>query len=270
MRPNWRMGRDPALLGLGACLYTLASPPYEYSAAAWFALTPLFLVLREKTPIAAFGAGLLYGVLFCIGIAHWVYFAIAAYFSLSVPVALLCTLLSYSFFIGVYTGFAALFSCILLRSGTRWIRWLGVPALWVCGEFARSTLFSGFSWELLGYTQYHSLALIQIADLTGVYGVSFLLALSGYVTAEIIGAVHVSRFAVHGSRSTPPVSRFPSSALRLPFHAFHFPWTAVACFTILLTATLLYGVVRLGAAYATSTKPPLRLALVHGNIPSGL
>jgi apolipoprotein N-acyltransferase len=203
----------------------------------------------------------LYGVLFCIGIAHWVYFAIAAYFPFSAPIALLCTLFSYSVFIGVYTGLAALFSCILLRRGTHWVRWLGVPALWVCGEFVRSTLLSGFSWELLGYTQYRSLALIQIADLTGVYGVSFLLALSGYVAAEIIGSFHVPR-------STPAVSRFPSSASRLPFHASRFPWTAVACFIILLTATLTYGVVRLRASHAAFTAPPLRLALVHGNVPS--
>jgi len=54
--------RDIVLLALGASLYTIASPPYEWAAAAWLALTPLFLVLHGRTPRAAFAAGLLFGV----------------------------------------------------------------------------------------------------------------------------------------------------------------------------------------------------------------
>ena len=177
--------RDSLLLVFGACLYTLAAPPYEWASAAWVALAPLFLVIRGKTPRGAFFAGLLYGVLFCTGIAYWVYLAVAAYFPFPLPFPLLFTLLSYSFFVGSYTGLAAAFSCVLMRSRRPLFCYLGVPALWVVGEFARSSLFSGFSWELLGYTQYRHLSLIQIADLTGVYGVSFLLALSSYVGAEV-------------------------------------------------------------------------------------
>ncbi|MBI3301866.1 MAG: hypothetical protein HYZ72_07285, partial [Deltaproteobacteria bacterium] len=142
MFTSWRVGRDFGLLAVGAGLYTLASPPYEWSAAAWIALTPLFLVLQHKTPKAAFGAGLLYGVLFCTGIAYWVYFAISSYFPFPFPFDLLFALLSYSIFVGSYTGLAAALSCVLMGRGQPLLRGLGIPALWVCGEFARSSLFA--------------------------------------------------------------------------------------------------------------------------------
>src|SRR5260370_5410307 len=91
-------------------------------------------------------------------------------------------------FVGVYTGAAAAASSLVTNHSDRAIRWVAVPAIWVVGEYARSTFLSGFSWGLLGYTQYCHLAIIQVADLSGVYGVSFLLACSSYATAELVVA----------------------------------------------------------------------------------
>lgn len=45
-------------------------------------------------------------------------------------------------------------------------------------EYIRGFLLSGFPWELLGYSQFQTLPLVQIADITGVYGVSFIILLS--------------------------------------------------------------------------------------------
>jgi apolipoprotein N-acyltransferase len=47
-------------------------------------------------------------------------------------------------------------------------------ALWVALEMLVARLFGGFPWNLLGASQYQMLPLIQIASLTGIYGVSFL------------------------------------------------------------------------------------------------
>jgi len=47
-------------------------------------------------------------------------------------------------------------------------------ALWVALEMIVARLFTGFPWNLLGASQYQVLPLIQIASLTGIYGVSFL------------------------------------------------------------------------------------------------
>ena len=50
------------------------------------------------------------------------------------------------------------------------------PLVWVTLEYIRSFIFSGFPWELLGYSQYERLHLIQISDIFGVYGLSALIA----------------------------------------------------------------------------------------------
>ena len=249
--------RDCLLLVFGACLYTLAAPPYEWAGTAWVALTPLFLVIRGKAPRGAFFVGLLYGVLFCAGIAYWVYLAVAAYFPFPFPLALAFTVLSYSFFVGSYTGLAAAFSCVLMQSGRPLFCYLGVPALWVVGEFARSSLLSGFSWELLGYTQYRQLSLIQIADLTGVYGVSFLLACSSYVAAEIWNSWQIRRQKLKEGQK-PEIQHLPTEWL---------PWSALVCLTLSVLLVLGYGMFRLSERTLPSTSRPVRLALVQGKVP---
>jgi apolipoprotein N-acyltransferase len=238
---------DLLFLTFGAFLYTIASPPYEWTGAAWFALTPFFLVLQHKIPREAFFAGLLYGVLSCIGVASWVYFAIATYFSLPSPLDLLFTLISYGFFVGSYIGLAAALSCILIRSGKSFLCWGGIPALWVSGEFARSSLFSGFSWWLLGYTQYRHLPLIQISDITGVYGLSFLMALNSYVGAEILRFLH-QRWQGREWKGRPP-------------------WLALGAITGGVALVLLYGALRLGHT-SLASQVPVTVALVQGNVPS--
>ncbi|MDD5692839.1 MAG: apolipoprotein N-acyltransferase, partial [Candidatus Omnitrophica bacterium] len=49
-----------------------------------------------------------------------------------------------------------------------------IPCTWVLLEYGRSHLFTGFPWALIGFSQYKNLPVIQIADLTGAWGVSFL------------------------------------------------------------------------------------------------
>ena len=239
--------KDSVLLVLGALLYTLASPPYAWVWPAWFALTPLYLALYGKPFKTAFFYGFLYGALFCAGITSWAYAAVTAYFSLSFPFNLFCTLLIYVIFVCPYTGLIAALSCVLLRRGHPAGCWVGIPALWVVGEFARSSFFAGFSWELLGHTQYRLLPLIQLADLTGVYGISFLLALSGYVAATVM------LYWREGKNAPAPRRQFPGPALAGLAGAVLLVWG--------------YGVIRLHALASAPSLPPLTLAVVQGQIP---
>lgn len=241
------------LLLFGAGLYIVAAPPYEWSLLGWIALTPLFLALRSMSPWKGFGLGVAYSVLTCAGITYWLYFAIATYFPFSPSIAFVFTLLSYSFFVGPYIGAASAGACILLRSPHPWLPRIGVPTLWVAAEFARTSLFSGFSWELLGYTQYRHLELIQLADLTGVYGLSFLMALSSYVAMEVL--------------LTFPLWLSVRSPVFLKGKAF--PWQPVSILGGALLLTFAYGVLRL-QQYDTSTNlssPPLSVAVVRSAVP---
>ncbi|MFO1487524.1 MAG: apolipoprotein N-acyltransferase [Verrucomicrobiota bacterium] len=61
------------------------------------------------------------------------------------------------------------------RSWAARARWtLFCAATWVALEMILSRLLGGFPWNLLGSSQYQITPLIQLASLTGVYGVSFL------------------------------------------------------------------------------------------------
>lgn len=60
------------------------------------------------------------------------------------------------------------------RQRTRWS--LLCAASWVTWEIIQSRLFTGFPWNLLGASQQRLSLLTQIADRTGVYGISFLVA----------------------------------------------------------------------------------------------
>jgi apolipoprotein N-acyltransferase len=51
------------------------------------------------------------------------------------------------------------------------------PCLWVSLEYLRSFFLTGFPWANLGYSQYLNLPFVQVADITGVYGLSFAILL---------------------------------------------------------------------------------------------
>ena len=61
------------------------------------------------------------------------------------------------------------------------------PCLWVTLEFARTHLpIIGFPWNLAGYAASGSLGLLQFASVTGIYGLSFLVAGYGSLLAYAI------------------------------------------------------------------------------------
>src|SRR5207249_10988834 len=76
-------------------------------------------------------------------------------------------------------------TAVLLRSERSLATRLAVPALWVATELLRGR-FLGQPWALLGYSQHAQIALIQVAALTGVYGVSFAVAFGNVAIAEAL------------------------------------------------------------------------------------
>jgi apolipoprotein N-acyltransferase len=63
----------------------------------------------------------------------------------------------------------------LVTSRMRRLAWsFAAGAIWTALEFARGSLLTGFPWNFVGASQYKMLSLIQIAAVTGIYGVSFL------------------------------------------------------------------------------------------------
>ena len=139
------------------------------------ALVPLLLLARDVgpgRPAAALGWGLLAGLVFFAPLLQWIgRFGVA-------PWALL-TLIQ-AVFVGV-------FLVVMAAWGDRSGRWVVATVAWVGLEWLRSGFpLSGFPWGVLGYTQHNGGPLLPLARVTGVLGVSLVLALFAAGVAELL------------------------------------------------------------------------------------
>jgi apolipoprotein N-acyltransferase len=156
-------------------LLTLSFPRIGISFLAWFALVPLLAASRDLSFKNGFSLGLLTGLAHYLTLIYWLAHTMSTYghlpFYVSLPVLFLL-----SFYLALYIAF---FSTVVTRLCSSPLSlFFAAPLVWVALEYIRSFLFTGFPWELLGYTQFKLLHLIQISDIFGVYGVSFCIVLS--------------------------------------------------------------------------------------------
>jgi len=155
-------------------LLVLGFQPFDLYIFPWVAIVPLLFALRGKSPLPSFLLGLLTGFTWFMGTIYWVFHSM--YFYGNIPVVISSLMLALlCLYLGSYVGlFSMLFNAV--SKGSKLPALLIVPLLWVSLEFLRTYLLTGYPWALLAYSQYESLHLIQIADITGVYGISFLVA----------------------------------------------------------------------------------------------
>ena len=176
--------KDIFLAILSGILLTLSFSPFDLYFLAWFALVPLLLPLWRRKSSHAFIIGMIAGFVYFAATTYWVYNSMYYYGHLSTLVSLFMTLLL-SLYLALYVGaFATLFNFFTSRS--RCPALLIVSFTWTTLEFLRSYIFTGFPWSSLGYSQYKFLSLIQFADITGIYGVSFLVAAFNGAIYDII------------------------------------------------------------------------------------
>jgi apolipoprotein N-acyltransferase len=155
-------------------LLTLSFPRTGISFLAWFALVPLLAASRDLSFKNGFFLGLLTGLIHYLTLIYWLAHTMSTYgylpFYVSLPVLFLL-----SFYLALYI---ALFSTAVTGLCSSPLSlFFAAPMVWVSLEYIRSFLFTGFPWELLGYTQFKILQIIQISDIFGVYGVSFCIVL---------------------------------------------------------------------------------------------
>lgn len=152
---------------LAGSLLALAYPPYNLEFLAWIALVPLLFALEGKSLSRSFFCGWLAGFVMFIFQIFW--FRV---FHVSIPFLV-------SAYLALYFGlFALLYSFVKNK--------IIAPFLWVAIEYIRTIGFWGFPAGLLGYSQYLNIPLIQISDLTGVFGVSFLIAAANLLIYSLL------------------------------------------------------------------------------------
>ncbi|MDD4981527.1 MAG: apolipoprotein N-acyltransferase [Candidatus Omnitrophota bacterium] len=218
------------------CLFSalLLALPFltpRFSLFAWFGFVPLFLALRGKGTLRSFILSYLTGIIF------W---AVTIFWLINVTLLGLILLVLY---LALYFG---LFGLLLRRLINTKYLLLIVPSLWVILEYARSHLLTGFPWSLLGYSQYLNLHIIQVSDITGVWGVSFLIV--------------VVNTAVYSILISPPLISKKTARLFL--------------FLILFLFFIVgYGYCRINLLWGINpgnSAKPVRLAVIQPNIPQNL
>jgi apolipoprotein N-acyltransferase len=246
IRSRWAAAVRPCIAAAGSGLLLTASfPHFNLSGLAFVALVPLLAAVAGRRPSEAFRLGFIAGLVHFASLLSWVVYTMGTYgqlpLYLSVPV------------LGLLAAYLSLYPAAFT---VLWVRlriplWAHPPAagaLWTALEFLRAHLLTGFPWELLGYSQYHRLTLIQMADVTGVYGLSFLIV-----------TINTAIFLLFGYIK----GRCRADAA-IPFRG---AGTAVLIGLLCLGGALGYGqwrLARIDALIAAAAKPTV--AVVQGNI----
>jgi apolipoprotein N-acyltransferase len=237
LAPAWAV---PFLLSITTALgLWLAFPPVSRGDLGWFALVPLFALVESTRPrwqvyLAAWLGGLVFWHLAIVWVTRaapeaWAGWSVMA----------------------TYLSLGWLLVMVIARWGVVGLGWpvaLVLPVALLVEEYYRAFTLSGFPWYYLAHTQWRNLPVIQIADLTGVWGVSYLLAL-------VNGAIYEVVRLLLRARSGEAVRPSRSMLARL---------TVVG---LLLVASLAYGAFRLNQPPFT---PGPRLGLLQSDIPQDL
>jgi apolipoprotein N-acyltransferase len=221
--------KELCLCIISAILLILSFPNFNLWLCAWFGFVPLFFALKNKSKGQAFLFSYLTGVIFWLGIIYWL---------VHVTLVGLVVLVLY---LALYFGLFGLIVSTYLLPTTYYL--LFIPSIWVLLEYIHSHLFTGFPWALLGYSQYLNIPVIQIADISGVWGISFLVMLVNVFIYSLVSKK--GRF------------KLASKFFLLPF--------------FILVSSLVYGYYKLNLTptyYLLPTK--IKISVVQPNIPQEL
>jgi apolipoprotein N-acyltransferase len=252
---------------ISAGLLYLSYFPVACGWLAWFALVPFLCLVRAETrPRRRYLAAWVCGLAFFWPVLSWMRVADPMMYY---TWALLAT------YLAVYFPLVLWLVRILDRR-TRLPLMVTFPVAWVAIEYWRYGFFGsffsiligshqhdypgGFGWYLLGHSQHDFLPLIQIADVTGVYGISFLVAAVNALLFEIVFAWSPFRRLLVGGKEE---ERADSVSHTRPFSHRSALLIQGSCLALLLLSVLGYGAWRL--TQRTQAQGP-RVALLQGNL----
>lgn len=164
---------------LSAILYALAFPSFlsidGIPLLAWFCLVPLFFPLLYSDYIRAVLYGAAFGALSTLIMNYW--HGTYSYISLAFSVLLSSVL---------YVIWMLPF--VWMIKGLKKWGFLAASLFWISFDYLRTQGYIGYPWGFLGVSAYSSLPVIQISDLTGVWGVTFLIVLWNAALAWTLAA----------------------------------------------------------------------------------
>jgi apolipoprotein N-acyltransferase len=236
------------LSGLTAILLWASFTPVDAGPLAWIALVPLLVLVRIPQPTRW-----MYRAVFVSALANQL--ATLQWMRLGDP-TMYIALAALATYCALYLP---VFVALARFAHHRWCVPLviAVPVLWAGLEYARGHLMTGFAWYFLGHSQYRWLELIQISDLVGAYGVSFVVAMANAALVGLISPRWLLRLRLISAEDALLQSAVPFRSALAP----------VLASAVVVAAVLGYGVVRRQQA---DFRPGPRVALIQGNFVASL
>lgn len=217
-------------------------PKYGHGIVAWIALVPLLYSLRGGSVTSGFMKGFAAGFVFNVGLIYWIALVIVNYGYLPLPIGFSAMLLMAAY-LSLYVAFFA--AGIVYLRDRNIAQIIAAPLIWTCLEYLKSHLFTGFPWEDLAYSQYLYTPLIQISDITGIYGLTFIIVFINAVVSNLLGGF------IHGLKN--------GAGQRLLVEVL----SALLIFTVLW----IYGNIRINQVEkGLKTAPAIDVSLIQGNI----
>ncbi len=249
------------LVLISALSYVASFPWWDASFFAFFALVPLFAVVENVRSIQrAIGYGALWGVLIAGGMGYWLFPTLIDHFDVWPPTAVL-------FFLFAVAAPSCLIYTVLIAayrfSHHRHLAWyaLVVPSIWTLAEYVKEMIPVFLPWGSIGYAALPFHRFVQIADLGGVHGLTFVMVM---INALIWFMLRHVRQRAH----TPGWPMTKPLRLIRPVLTASYPATVLLLLAVCLP--LVYGTYRLHwidgkVNDKMTTTAPLRAVLVQGN-----
>jgi len=229
------------LVASSMILLWLSFTPVDWSSLAWIALVPLIQLLRLKSlPPRAYLVTWSVAFVWALCTLQWM--------RLGHP-AMFLALVALAFYVALYVPTFVWLGrrCVSMRMPV----WLAVPIVWTGLEYVRSWMITGFAWYFLGHSQYRWSMLIQICDITGVYAVTFVIALVAAAIAVNIPLAWLQRLKLSVDSCDSVTSKN------------QIQWLPVITATAVLIGMLGYGFVRRTPPEQFPAGPVF--ALIQGN-----
>jgi len=223
---------------------------------AWFAYIPILAVIGKYGIAACAGWGAVYGFTAYSLFNYW----LGAFHPMAGTIV-------YSIYL-VYMAvvFALLkLACVFFPKRGYLVQWV----IWLAYEYLRTTGFLGYSYGVTGYSQWHVIPLIQIASLSGVWGVSALVTFPSFWLAGRLQEELTQRR--RSAEKEKNINQKPLRSLRLcvKFSQINFGEKASAIiWATALAAALVFGFINMkdfSGKIAEGNQSSARIALIQHN-----
>jgi apolipoprotein N-acyltransferase len=214
--------------------FAFALPPFHFPYLVWLGFAPIFFVLKNESYFKSALFVLLSGLLYYILLINWVR-QFHQLFALPF-VALVSVLGSY---------FPALMLSKPVIEKKPIAGFFVIPFIWVIFEYLKTQGFMGFAFGIAGYSLYDFKAFIQISEITGVWGISFIIIAINYLMFYLFDQLVIEKKEILCPKIIIPTFIIVS----------------------FIAGILIFGIIRLNEQIVTSD---YEIGLVQTNIPSWL